>query len=55
MCEIAAFYDTKPGSRVGTAGLKEYGHAKQVLDRWVELFGEYLDEFAKARAQRKGK
>lgn len=53
---LAAIYDTKPGSRVGTtAGLKEYGHAQQVIDRAVELFGQYIDEMAKARAQRKGK
>ncbi len=53
---LAAIYDSKAGSRVGTtAGLKKYGHAKQVMARWAEQFGKYLDELAKARAQRKGK
>ncbi len=53
---LAAIYDTKPGSRVGTtAGLKEYGHAQQVIDRAVEQFGQYLDELAKARAKKRGK
>jgi len=53
---LAAIYDSKAGSRFGvTAGLQELGHAQQVIDRAVEQFGQYLDEMAKARAQRMGK
>ena len=53
---LAAIYDSKPGSRIGlTEGYRTLGHAEQVIDRWVALFGDYLDQLAEARAKREGK
>jgi len=53
---LAAIYDSKPGSRIGlTEGFRELGHAEQVIDRWVALFADYLDQITEARAKSKGK
>ncbi len=53
---LAAIYDSKPGSRFGlTEGYRTLGHAEQVIDRWIALFGNYLDQLVEARAKRKGK
>ncbi len=53
---LAAIYDSKAGSRFAPgAGVQQLGHAQQVIDRAVEQFGQYLDEMAKARAQRMGR
>jgi hypothetical protein len=53
---LVAVYDSRPGSRIGlTEGWRQLGHAEQVIDRWIALFGNYLDQLAEARAKRKGK
>ncbi len=53
---LVAVYDSRPGSRIGlTEGWRQLGHAEQVIDRWIALFGNYLDQLVEARAKRKGK
>ncbi len=42
---IFAIVDSQTGSRIAvTAGLTTYGHAKQVMDQWVERLVTRLDE-----------
>ncbi len=53
---LMALYDTRPGSRIGgTEGFRQLGHAEQVIDRWIALFGDYLDLIAEQRAKKRGK
>ncbi len=53
---LAAIYDSKPGSRIGlTEGYRQLGHAEQVIDRWIALFADYLDQITEARAKRGSK
>ncbi len=41
---IAAIVDSQQGSRLSmTAGLSKFGHAKQVIDMWVERFLKRID------------
>ncbi len=53
---LVAIYDSKPGSRIGlTEGWRQLGHAEQVIDRWIAIFGDYLDQLAEQRAKRDSK
>ena len=53
---LVAIYDSRPGSRIGlTEGYRTLGHADQVIDRWIALFGNYLDQLAEQKAKRGSK